>query len=48
MFFLEELEYPTQPMMGIVMSDTKIWVPKWKRLVNASNTKTPGEHVTFK
>jgi hypothetical protein len=33
MFFLEELEYPTQPMIGIVMTDTKLWVPKWKRLV---------------
>lgn len=47
MFFLEQLEFPIQPMLGLVISDTKIWVPKWKRLVTAPNAKTPGEHASF-
>ena len=48
MFFLEQLEYPSQPLQGIVMSESKIWVPGWRRLIWAPNTKTPGDRVTFK
>ena len=42
-FFLREvMKYPSRRIRGIALTDHRVWVPLWKRIVTCNNTAIPG------